>query len=117
MADDRLVYIVDDDDAVRDSLSILLEGKGYIARTFAAAPEFLSAAPTLRPGCLIADIRMPEMDGIELQQRLTERSLEFPLIVVTGHGDVPLAGQAMKAGALDFIETSLVVEVNLDSVV
>ncbi len=104
MPTDRLIYIVDDDEAVRDSLSVLLETSGYTVGTFASAPEFLAAAPTLRPGCLIADIRMPEMDGLELQQRLIERQFSFPLIVITGHGDVPLAVRAMKAGAIDFIE-------------
>jgi two-component system response regulator FixJ len=105
-----LIYIVDDDDAVRDSLSVLLEARDYIVRTFASAPDFLAAAPTLRPGCLIADIRMPEMDGLELQQCLIERQLRFPLIVITGHGDVPLAVRAMKAGAIDFIEKPFAVE-------
>ena len=104
MPRDRRVYIVDDDEAVRDSLSILLESKGYAARRFGAASDFLTAAPSLPAGCLIIDIRMPEMDGLELQQRLIERNLDFPLIVITGHGDVPLAVQAMKAGAIDFIE-------------
>ncbi len=104
MPDERLVYVVDDDEAVRESLSALLEAKSYTVRTFALAREFLTAAPTLRPGCLIADIRMPEMDGLELQRQLTERNYSFPLIVVTGHGDVPLAVRAMKVGAVDFIE-------------
>lgn len=104
MPDDRHVYIVDDDDGVRDSLSVLLEAIGHRVRTFGLAREFLDAAPTLPSGCLIADIRMPEMDGLELQSQLNERSLCFPMIVITGHGDVPLAVRAMKAGALDFIE-------------
>jgi two-component system response regulator FixJ len=110
-----LIYIVDDDDAVRDSLSVLLEARDYIVRTFASAPEFLAAAPTLRLGCLIADIRMPEMDGLELRQRLIERQFGFPLIVMTGHGDVPLAVRAMKAGAIDFIEKPFAVETILES--
>jgi two-component system response regulator FixJ len=104
MPADACIYVVDDDEAVRDSLFALLEANGYTSRTFSSAQEFLAAAPTLRPGCLIADIRMPGMDGLEMQQRLVERSLPFPLIVVTGHGDVPLAVRAMKAGAIDFIE-------------
>jgi two-component system, LuxR family, response regulator FixJ len=104
MPADRYVYIVDDDDAVRDSLSVLLEATGLHVRTFGLAKEFLDAAPTLLMGCLIVDIRMPGMDGLELQRYLIERSLSFPMIVITGHGDVPLAVRAMKAGALDFIE-------------
>lgn len=115
MPADGVIYVVDDDEAVRDSLSILLEASGYTVRAFAAATEFLAAAPTLRPGCLIADIRMPGMDGLELQQRLTERSLAFPLIMITGHGDVPLAVRAMKAGALDFIEKPFGAETILGS--
>jgi two-component system response regulator FixJ len=110
MAGERLVYIVDDDEAVRESLAALLEAKGYTVRGFALARDFLAAAPTLRPGVLIADIRMPGMDGLELQQELTARSFEFPLIAITGHGDVPLAVRAMKAGAIDFIEKPFAAE-------
>ena len=116
MPDDSLIYVVDDDEAVRDSLSVLLEARGYTVRTFPSAIEFLDAAPTLRLGCLIADIRMPGIDGLELQQRLIERALPFPLIVITGHGDVPLAVRAMKAGAIDFIEKPFAAETILDSV-
>jgi two-component system response regulator FixJ len=104
MPADRCVYIVDDDEAVRDSLSVLLEAIGHRVRTFGLAKDFLYAAPTLPLGCLIADIRMPEIDGLELQRLLNERALRFPMIVITGHGDVSLAVRAMKAGALDFIE-------------
>ncbi|HWB49504.1 MAG TPA: response regulator FixJ [Stellaceae bacterium] len=104
MSADRHVYIVDDDEAVRDSLSVLLEAIGHRVRAFGMARDFLDAAPTLPIGCLIVDIRMPEMDGLELQRVLNERALHFPVIVITGHGDVPLAVRAMKAGALDFIE-------------
>jgi len=110
------VYVVDDDEAVRDSLSALLEANGYTSRAFSSAQEFLTAAPTLRPGCLIADIRMPGMDGLEMQRRLIGRALPFPLIVVTGHGDVPLAVRAMKAGAIDFIEKPFAADTILDSV-
>ena len=104
MPANRYVYVVDDDEAVRDSLSVLLEACGHRVRSFGVAGEFLNIAATLPLGCLIADIRMPEMDGLELQQQLAERSLPFPMIIITGHGDVPLAVRAMKAGALDFIE-------------
>ncbi len=115
MPADRCVYIVDDDDAVRDSLSVLLEAKAYAVKSFASAPEFLLAAPSLPTGCLIVDIRMPEMDGLELQQRLIERALHFPMIVITGHGDVPLAVRAMKAGAIDFIEKPFASDAILES--
>ena len=115
MPRDQCVYIVDDDEAVRDSLSVLLESKGYAIKSFVSAPEFLAAAPSLPVGCLIVDIRMPEMDGLELQQHLINRSLDFPLIVITGHGDVPLAVRAMKAGAIDFIEKPFALEAILDS--
>jgi two-component system, LuxR family, response regulator FixJ len=115
MPRERRVYIVDDDEAVRDSLSVLLESKAYAVRSFGSAPEFLTAAPSLPIGCLIADIRMPEMDGLELQQHLIDRSLQFPLIVITGHGDVPLAVRAMKVGAVDFIEKPVALEAILDS--
>ena len=115
MTPERRVYIVDDDEAVRDSLLVLLESKAYAVRSFGSAPEFLAAAPSLPVGCLIADIRMPEMDGLELQQHLIHRSLHFPLIVITGHGDVPLAVRAMKAGAVDFIEKPFASEAILNS--
>jgi len=115
MRRERRVYIVDDDEAVRDSLSALLESKGYAVASFGSAPEFLRAAPSLPVGCLITDIRMPEMDGLELRQHLIDRSLQFPLIVITGHGDVPLAVRAMKAGAVDFIEKPFAWEAILGS--
>jgi len=109
------VYVVDDDEAMRDSLSLLLETKGYVVKNFGSAPAFLAAAPLLPIGCLIVDIRMPEMDGLELQEQLKARMLGFPLIVITGYADVPLAVRAMKAGALDFIEKPFVPETILDS--
>jgi two-component system, LuxR family, response regulator FixJ len=111
----RQVYVVDDDEAVRDSLSALLESKGYAVGSLGSAAEFLALAPSLPAGCLIVDVRMPEMDGLELQQRLIEHNLGFPLIVITGHGDVPLAVRAMKAGAVDFIEKPFASEAILGS--
>jgi FixJ family two-component response regulator len=116
MASDHRVYIVDDDEAVRDSLSALLEAKAYAVSSFGSALEFLAASRSLANGCVIADIRMPEMDGLELQQRLTERMVGFPMIIITGHGDVPIAVRAMKAGAIDFIEKPFSAEAMLDSV-
>jgi len=115
MAAEGCVYVIDDDEAVRDGLSGLLDAGGYTCRTFSAAQEFLQAAPTLRPGCVIVDIRMPAMDGLELQRRLAAQGLPFPLIVITGHGDVPLAVRAMKAGALDFIEKPFAAKAILES--
>jgi two-component system, LuxR family, response regulator FixJ len=115
-AAERLVYVVDDDEAVRESLSALLGARAYTVRTFGSAHDFLAAAPTLRPGCLIADIRMPGMDGLELQRQLNDRRFNFPLIVITGHGDVPLAVRAMKAGALDFIEKPFAADAIIGSI-
>jgi two-component system response regulator FixJ len=115
VAGNPCVYIVDDDQAVRDSLSFLLESKGYLVKIFGSAVDFLAAASALSIGCLIVDIRMPEMDGLELQERLKARALGFPVILITGHADVPLAVRAMKAGAVDFIEKPFASETILDS--
>ena len=98
------VFVVDDDAPVRDSLAFLLEAAGFPVRTFASAEAFLDA---LRPdwqGCLLTDVRMPGLSGVELQETLSRRGVELPVIVMTGHGDVPLAVRAMKAGAVDFLE-------------
>ena len=98
------IYVIDDDEAVRDSLALQLEAAGFAVKAFPSALDFLKEAPGLAPGCVISDVRMPEMDGLELQNRLAERQMNFPVIIVTGHGDVALAVRAMKAGAVDFIE-------------
>jgi two-component system, LuxR family, response regulator FixJ len=116
MSNEATVYVVDDDEAVRDSLEILLETSGFRARSFGSALAFLEAAGTLSPGCLVADVRMPEMDGLELQERLNEAGLRFPVIIITGHGDVPIAVRAMKAGAVDFIEKPFANESILESI-
>jgi two-component system response regulator FixJ len=101
---DEMVFVVDDDADVRDSLCALLESAGVAAEAYDSARAFLDAYQPERPGCLIADIRMPDMDGLELQEELNRRSGALPVIVVTGHADVPLAVRAMKAGAVDLIE-------------
>lgn len=98
------VFIVDDDTAVRDSLRALLESAGLEVEDYDSATAFLAAAAPGQGVCLVADIRMPDMDGLSLQEELVRRNVGLPVIVVTGHGDVPLAVRAMKAGAIDFIE-------------
>jgi two-component system, LuxR family, response regulator FixJ len=99
-----VIFVVDDDVAVRDSLEILLQSAGHAVRSFASGQEFLDVVSSLGPGCLIVDVRMPGMDGFELQRRLGERRLSIPVIVITGHGDVPMAVRAIRGGAVDFIE-------------
>src|SRR5579859_2876125 len=104
MTADVLVHVIDDDEAVRDSVEFLLRASGFTARTYDSATVFLSALPVAGSGCVITDIRMPGMSGIELLRRLGELRFNIPVIVITGHGDVPLAVEAMKVGAADFIE-------------
>ena len=98
------VLIADDDEAVRDSLQILLEASGYRVRSFASGSEFLSAARPEGEACLVIDVRMPGLGGLEVQERLQAEGAALPVVVITGHGEVPLAVRAMKAGAVDFVE-------------
>ena len=98
------VYVVDDDEAVRDSLQWLLEGKDYRVKCFDSAESFLSRFDPREIACLIADIRMEGMSGLELQDRLVERKSPLPIVFITGHGDVPMAVTTMKKGAMDFIQ-------------
>ena len=99
-----IVYVVDDDEAVRDSLQWLLEGKDYRVRCFESAEAFLARYDPREVACLIADIRMHGMTGLELQDKLIERHSPLPIVFITGHGDVPMAVDTMKKGALDFIQ-------------
>jgi len=99
-----LVYLVDDDEAIRDSLGLLLRSVGLDCAVYASALEFLGAYDPARHSCLVADIRMPGLSGLELQQRLNEQHASVPVIFITGHGDVPMAVNAMKSGAADFIQ-------------
>jgi FixJ family two-component response regulator len=101
---DVTVHIVDDDAAVRDSLTLLLRTVGLPSRAYASADEFLSAYTPRRVECLVADVRMPGLSGLELQQELAERRLDIPIIFITGHGDIPMAVKTMKSGAIDFIQ-------------
>jgi two-component system, LuxR family, response regulator FixJ len=110
------VYVVDDDDAVRDSLAFQIEAAGYEVKTFGSGGDFLNEAPSLPSGCVILDVRMPEMDGPEVQAHLNEIGLNLPVVMVTGHGDVALAVRAMKAGAIDFVEKPFGEEAILESI-
>jgi len=98
------VYVVDDDEGVRDSLQWLLEGKDYRVRCFDSAENFLSRYDPKEVACLIVDIRMGGMSGLELQEKLTEKNSPLPVVFITGHGDVPMAVDTMKKGAMDFIQ-------------
>lgn len=103
MTSGRTIHVVDDDEAMRDSLVALLEDAGYEARAYASAEELL-ARGALDPGCVVSDIRMPGIDGLTLLSRLRAEGHRMPLILITGHGDIPLAVAAIKAGAMDFLE-------------
>jgi two-component system response regulator FixJ len=104
MNENPVVHIVDDDEAVRQSLAFMLSSAGLAVRLYDSAKVFLDGLDTSQSGCLITDIRMPEITGLELLHHMKARALCMPAIVITGHGDVPLAVEAMKAGAVDFIE-------------
>jgi len=113
---DVVVHIVDDEEAVRNSLAFLLGSAGFAVRTHSSASAFLAAAGAISNGCLVTDLRMPDIDGVELLRRLNAAGAMLPAIVVTGHGDVQMAVEAMKNGAMDFIEKPFSDEVILDSI-
>jgi two-component system response regulator FixJ len=98
------VYVIDDDPAMRDSLDFLLSSAGFSVTLFGSAVGFLAALPGLGFGCVVSDVRMPDLDGIELLHRLKADGRKLPIVIMTGHGDIPLAVEAMKLGALDFLE-------------
>ena len=104
MTADRLVYLVDDDEAVRRSTSFMLKTSGYKVETYVSGVAFLKDARHAKSGCVLLDVRMPEIDGLAVQKELKARGIDLPVIVMTGHGDVSVAVEAMKAGAVDFIE-------------
>lgn len=116
MTNDSTVFIVDDDDAVRRFLSGLVESVELRVEAHASAQEFLDAYKSGCAGCLLLDVRMPGMSGLELQRELAEQSIDLPVIILTGHGNVPVAVQAMKAGAVDFIEKPFNNELLLDRI-
>ena len=104
MSEKPLVYVVDDDEAIRRSISFLLKTSGYAVKAYASGAEFLAEAGRLERGCILLDVRMPDIDGMEVQQRLRESGVLLPVIIMTGHGDIDMAVRAMKASASDFIE-------------
>ena len=100
----RVVHLVDDDAAIRRSVGFMLKTSGHQVQSYESGAELLKSGSQLEPGCILLDIRMPEMDGLQVQQALQERGVSLPVIIMTGHGDVALAVKAMKSGAVDFIE-------------
>lgn len=116
MASDVVIHIVDDEEPVRKSLAFLLTVSGYAVRVHESATAFLATAKDLQNVCLVTDLRMPDLNGVELLRKLREEDAMLPAIVITGHGDVPMAVEAMKAGAIDFIEKPFEDEVLLEAV-
>ncbi len=104
MVNENVVHVIDDDDDARESLAFLLSTADIEVHTYESAVAFLKALPQVTAGCIITDVRMPEIDGMELLRRLNEEGAALPVIIMTGHGDVPLAVEAMKLGAVDFLE-------------
>lgn len=104
MPNEPVVHIVDDDAAIRDSLAFLLDTANLVSRTYESAAALLAHAAQLEPGCIVTDVRMPDMNGLEMVRRLAEIGVRHPVIVMTGHADVPLAIEAVRAGVKDFIE-------------
>jgi len=113
--DQRLVHLVDDDSAVRRSVGFMLKTSGHQVEAYESGLELLKNASKLADGCILLDIRMPGMDGLEVQQALQEKGIALPVIIMTGHGDVALAVKAMKAGAVDFIEKPFEKETLIES--
>ena len=110
------VFVVDDDQAMRNSLKWLIESVGVRVESFASADDFLAGYQPGRSGCLVLDVRMPGMSGLDLQEYLVEHNIQIPAVIITGHGDVPMAVRAMKSGAIDFIEKPFNDEVLLDAI-
>ena len=116
MGEEQTVYVVDDDAAVRDSLGWLLRSVGLVVETYASGQEFLNKVRAGCNGCAVLDVRMPGLSGLELQERLSVECIVLPIIIITGHGDVPMAVRAIKAGAFDFIEKPFNDQLLLDRV-
>ena len=116
MQPDPVIYVIDDDEAVRESLEFLLKTAGLKVRSFDSAKSFLAVLPEIRSGCIVTDVRMPDITGIDLLRRVKELGVEIPVIVITGHGDISLAVDAMKIGAVDFLEKPFDDDMLLDAV-
>ena len=116
MPSNPVVHVVDDDDAARDALTFLLSSANFLVHAYESAKTFLNAIPAVEVGCVITDVRMPEINGLELLRRLKSREIGWPVIVITGQADVPVAIEAIKSGAVDFIEKPYDPEVLLDAV-
>ncbi|MEW7978465.1 MAG: response regulator transcription factor [Candidatus Sedimenticola endophacoides] len=116
MKQESTVFVVDDDREVRDALQLLMESVGLPVETFGSAQEYLDRFDPERPGCLVLDIRMPGMSGLELQARLNAERIYPPIVIITGHGDVPMAVRAVQAGAVDFVQKPFNDQALLDSV-
>ncbi|MCP4408231.1 MAG: response regulator transcription factor [Gammaproteobacteria bacterium] len=116
MDNDSTIFLVDDNHNVRDALSLFLESTGLQVRAYPSAQAFLEHYDSLHPGCLVLDIRMPGMNGMELQQELIKRHIDIPIIFLSGHGDIPMSVKALKAGAVDFIEKPFNDEVLLNCI-
>jgi FixJ family two-component response regulator len=115
-ADRPIVFVVDDDISVRESLELLIQSAGWQPETFASAREFLARSQTLVPSCLILDVTLPDLNGLDLQKRVAADRPDMPIIFITGHGDVPMTVQAMKAGAIEFLTKPFNDDVLLDAV-
>jgi len=117
MASRRMIHIVDDEEAIRRSAGFMLRTSGYAVTSFASGPAFLQATRSLEAGCVLLDVRMPDMDGLEVQRELALRGVAMPVVILTGHGDISIAVRAMRAGAVDFIEKPFEKSVLLKAIV
>jgi FixJ family two-component response regulator len=111
-----VVVVVDDDVSVRESLELLIRAQGWEPRLFDSARDFLASPPVTAPGCLVLDVALPDLNGLELQHRIAGERLDLPIIFITGHGDVPMTVRAMKAGAVEFLTKPFGEEVLLDAI-
>jgi len=116
MTDRRMIHIVDDEESIRRSAGFMLKTSGFSVATYASGVAFLREVRHAEPGCILLDVRMPEMDGLEVQQALLERGVAMPVIIMTGHGDISIAVRAMKAGAVEFIEKPFEKAMLLDAI-